>query len=1012
MKLQALSLKTKISLLLVSLFVAGVWLVVVLLAQRLERDVTALLSDQQFSVAAYVADEIDSNLANRVSLLEANAARVTPAQLADPRGLERFLEERVSLQNMFKDGLAFIARSGKGIADYPHLEARHLGSYVDADYFQAVLTTGRAAIGKARLDPHSGRPGIVIAAPIRDGRGGVIAVLAGFASLSDPTLFGPVERMTLGRTGYVAIDDPRHQLIVTSSDPARILDRMAAPGVNAMLDRFVAGYEGSGVAINSRGIETLTSAKRIATAGWIAQVVMPTREAFAPVWAMVRSAYEIAVAISLVMVLLTWLLIRRSFRRLDQATASIQAMTDGRAGIVTLPVVGVGDEVGRLVAAFNQLLAQRHAVELSLRESSERLQAVLLAIAESIFLLDREGRVILANPTGAARLGKAPAELVGQDVFALLPAEVAARRRGRFQDVFRTGQPLGYEDMRSGRHYASIHYPVLDASHHCTAVVLFAQDITERKQAEEQMQLASLVYRTTAEAMMVTDADGVILDVNPAFTRMTGFDAPEAIGQTPRILRSGRHDEAFYQAMWDKLIATGAWEGEIWDRRKNGEIYPKYVTINTAPASEGVPLRRIALFTDITEKKKSEEMIWRQANYDGLTGLPNRRMFMDRLTQEMRKAHRTGLPVALMFLDLDRFKEINDTLGHDMGDLLLKEAARRLSSCVRESDTVARLGGDEFTIVAGDLEDIGNAEHIAQEILRRLAKPFHLRNEVIYVTGSIGLTFFPGDAEEVEDLLKHADQAMYAAKNQGRNRYSYFTPHMQEAAQRRLRLANDLRGALAGNEFRVHYQPIVELATGRIHKAEALIRWQHPSRGLVSPAEFIPIAEDTGMIIDIGDWVFREAVRQVQKWRVDYCGDFQVSVNKSPIQFRNEGSSHGPWVDYLQQMGVPGQCVAVEITEGLLMEAGGVVRNHLLGFRDAGMQVSLDDFGTGYSSLAYLKKFDIDYLKIDQSFVRNLTAEYAAGEIEAGAVAACALGRIHGLVGRMHQGFRVGHGRL
>lgn len=500
----------------------------------------------------------------------------------------------------------------------------------------------------------------------------------------------------------------------------------------------------------------------------------------------------------------------------------------------------------------------------------------------------------------------------------------------------------------------------------------FVTDITERKRAEEQMQLAALVYKTSSEGMMITDADGMIMAVNPAFTQITGYAPDEVIGKTPRILRSGRHDQAFYQAMWQELKATGKWQGEILDRRKDGSVYPKWLSINTTSGEGGSVLRRVAQFYDMTEKKKSEEVIWRQANFDTLTGLPNRQMFMDRLGQEIKKSHRAGLPLALMFLDLDRFKEVNDTLGHDVGDLLLKEAASRLSSCVRDSDTVARLGGDEFTIILGEQGELGSVERIAQDILRKIAQPFHLGSEAVYVTTSIGITFYPEDATDMDTLIKHADQAMYAAKSQGRNRYNYFTRVMQTAAQNRMRLANDLHGALIDNQFRVYYQPIIELATGIVHKAEALIRWQHPTRGLVPPAEFIPIAEDTGMIIDIGDWVFREAARQVARWRTTHHAQFQISVNASPVQFNSDNNYHVAWSAYLQQLGLPGSGIVVEITESSLMEAGTTVINHLIGFRDAGIQVSLDDFGTGYSSLSYLRKFDIDYLKIDQSFVQNL----------------------------------------
>jgi diguanylate cyclase (GGDEF)-like protein/PAS domain S-box-containing protein len=494
----------------------------------------------------------------------------------------------------------------------------------------------------------------------------------------------------------------------------------------------------------------------------------------------------------------------------------------------------------------------------------------------------------------------------------------------------------------------------------------------QRKSGEESLKLAASVYETSSEAIMVTDADNRIIAINPAFTRITGYLEEDVLGQNPRMLKSGRHTNDFYRDMWGALNATGHWQGEIWDQRKNGEVYPKWLTINTVLNEEGVVQRRVALFTDITQKRITEQLIWNQANFDFLTELPNRQMFHNRLEQDIKKAYRTGKQLALLFIDLDRFKEVNDTLGHDMGDILLKEAAHRLSSCVRESDTVARLGGDEFTILLGDLEDPGSVDRVAQNILRVMAEPFRLGEDVAYVSASIGITLCPDDAATADVLLKNADQAMYSAKSLGRNRYSYFTRAMQEAALNRMRLANELRGALAGGQFRLFYQPIVELATNHIHKAEALIRWQHPQRGQVNPAEFIPIAEDTGMIVEIGEWVFREAAKQVAVWRASYHAEFQISVNKSPVQFRDETLHHIPWQDQLGQLGLPGQSIVVEITEGMLMDVSEAVISKLLAYRDAGIQVSLDDFGTGYSSLSYLKKFDIDYLKIDQSFTRNL----------------------------------------
>ena len=390
--------------------------------------------------------------------------------------------------------------------------------------------------------------------------------------------------------------------------------------------------------------------------------------------------------------------------------------------------------------------------------------------------------------------------------------------------------------------------------------------------------------------------------------------------------------------------------------------------------ADGKPLRMIGTFTDISSRKEAEALIRHQAFYDTLTGLPNRRMLRDRLEQEIKRSRRDLQELAILFIDLDHFKEVNDTLGHDRGDLLLVEAGRRIQACVRASDTVARMGGDEFTVILAELPSSSHLETILQKMLRALGEVFQLGSEQVFVSASIGITMYPADATEIEDLLKNADQALYVAKGAGRNRFSFFTPALQEAALTRVRLASDLRTALLEHQFHVVYQPIVELATGAIHKAEALIRWHHPTRGLVSPAAFIPIAESSGLIVEIGEWVFQQAARQVQMWRGSLSDDFQISVNKSPVQFHHNGTSGTTWADQLSARGLPGDSIVVEITEGLLLDTSASVADTLLALRAAGVGVSLDDFGTGYSSLSYLQKFDIDFVKIDQSFVRHLSA--------------------------------------
>lgn len=387
------------------------------------------------------------------------------------------------------------------------------------------------------------------------------------------------------------------------------------------------------------------------------------------------------------------------------------------------------------------------------------------------------------------------------------------------------------------------------------------------------------------------------------------------------------------------------------------------------------------IVVDITERKASEALVWQQAHFDALTGLPNRRLLRDRLEQGLVRSRRSQQPLVLMLIDLDHFKTVNDTLGHDCGDQLLVEATRRIRACVRETDTLARMGGDEFTVVLPELAGgAPQAEAIAARIIAALTEVFTLGGEQVYISASIGIARCPDDGVGIDNLLQHADQALYAAKDAGRNRFHHFTRALQDDAQLRMRLAADLRQALPQQQLSVVYQPIVHLASGQVHKAEALLRWLHPERGAISPAVFIPIAEASGLIGEIGEWVFRTAADQVQHWRATLHARFQISVNRSPLQFRGAAGPRGSWGEQLARRGLPGDAIVVEITEGLLLDTGTEVSAQLLALRDAGIPVSLDDFGTGYSSMAYLQKFDIDYLKIDRSFVSGLVDGSHQGE--------------------------------
>jgi diguanylate cyclase (GGDEF)-like protein/PAS domain S-box-containing protein len=506
-----------------------------------------------------------------------------------------------------------------------------------------------------------------------------------------------------------------------------------------------------------------------------------------------------------------------------------------------------------------------------------------------------------------------------------------------------------------------------------THFIAVKEDITARKRAEDQLRMNATVFDTASEGIMVTDVDNRIKTVNPAFSRITGYEPEDVIGLDPKVLSSGRHDAAFYRQMWKQVETRGFWSGEIWNRRKDGVVFPEWLSIVVIRDDIGEIKEYVAVFSDISQRKQDEEQIRRQANYDALTGLPNRSLFFDRLNQAVISARREHWLLALLFVDLDRFKAVNDSFGHVVGDEMLQEVADRVQSCIREADTVARFGGDEFVVLLHDLTEVNDAALVAEKIIDRLSAPFTIVGREVFLGASIGITVYPVDTEDPEAMLRHADMAMYRAKEAGRNRYQFFTVGMQEQVRERVELEQDLRLAVERDELELNYQPIVDASSGRVHSAEALLRWKHPQHGYVVPDVFIPLAEETGLISSLGDWVIREACRQLSVWQ-DSGVDIGITINISSGQ-RGGGLTSWSVAAILKELGVSGRLLTLEITEGLLMDDSEEVVNWLNGFKELGISLSVDDFGTGYSSLSYLKRFPVDVLKIDRSFIQGLPNE-------------------------------------
>jgi diguanylate cyclase (GGDEF)-like protein/PAS domain S-box-containing protein len=504
------------------------------------------------------------------------------------------------------------------------------------------------------------------------------------------------------------------------------------------------------------------------------------------------------------------------------------------------------------------------------------------------------------------------------------------------------------------------------------------QEITKQKQAEEALRIAATAFESQ-EGVFVTDVNHVILRVNKAFTAITGYSPEEAVGQTPKLLSSGRQKKNFYMKMWENINSRGSWDGEIWNRRKNGEIYPEYLVITAVKDATGIITNYVASLTDITMSQVAADKIKQLAFYDPLTQLPNRRLLLDRINHALAASRRSGEMGALMFIDLDYFKTLNDTLGHDMGDLLLQQVAARLTACVRECDTISRFGGDEFVVLLEDLsqqslEASAQAQEVTEKILFTLNHPYQLGTYTYQITSSIGATLFSGKEILAEDLLKQADIAMYQSKDEGRNTQRFFEPKMQEAITIRADMEQELRRAIEQNQFQLHYQIQVD-CNGKILGAEGLIRWLHPTRGMISPFDFIPLAEETGLIIPIGEWVLDTACVQLKSWQQNQLSqDLILAVNVSAKQFYQD--------DFVAQVlakvvryDINPTRLKLELTESMLVDNINDIITKMDALSKIGIQFSLDDFGTGYSSLQYLKKLPLNQLKIDQSFVRDIVSD-------------------------------------
>ncbi len=974
------SLKTRVTLFTLTIFLVSIWSLVFYSGRMLREGLERQLSEQQFATVSLIAADIDQELALRLNLLANVAAGISPAMMANSTALQAHLLQQPVFEILFNGGVLAIRPDGTAIAEVPRAAQRIGSNYRDRDYLVEALAMGKPSIGQPVMSKKPLLPVFDMVVPVRDSQGKVIGALAGEINLGAPNFLTHITDRTYGKTGGAFLITPKTRTIVAAFDKSRIMEVLPAQGVNPWIDRFMQGYEGSAIAVNPHGLEVLVSVKQVPVAGWYASVILPSKEAFASINELQRGMLVAALFLSVLAGGLTWWMLRRELSPLLHAAQALAAQSGTGLPPQALRITR-RDEIGDLIGGFNRLLDTLGLREAALRESELRLRAIIETEPECIKIVDAAGQLRQMNPAGLAMIeADTLDQVVGRSMLSVITPEFRAAFDAMHQRVLAgetvqmTFEVLG---LKGGRRWLETHaVPLLDNGQVVQLAV--TRDVTDRKQAEADLRIAAAAFESQ-EGMVITDANAVILKVNRAFSESTGYTQDELVGQTPSLLKSGRHNQEFYREMWESIGRTGGWQGEVWDRRKDGVIYPKWLTITAVRGDDGAVTHYIGTHFDITERKQAEDRIKELAFFDQLTGLPNRTLLLDRLKQAMTASSRNDSHGALLFIDLDHFKTLNDTFGHDMGDLLLKQAAQRLTACVREGDTVARLGGDEFVMMLANLssserEAATGIETVTEKVLATLNQPYQLANLSFHSTASIGVTLFKGQLASIDDLMKQADLAMYRAKETGRNAFHFFDPAMESVVKERAALEAGLRGAVAENQFVLYFQAQVS-GMGRVTGAEALVRWQHPERGLVSPAEFIPLAEETGLILPIGRWVLETACSQLAKWaQQPELAHFTVAVNVSAQQI-NRPDFVKQVLAVLEQTGADPRRLKLELTESLLVHNVEEIIEKMAALKAEGVGFALDDFGIGYSSLSYLKRLPLDQLKIDQSFVRDVLTD-------------------------------------
>jgi len=648
-----------------------------------------------------------------------------------------------------------------------------------------------------------------------------------------------------------------------------------------------------------------------------------------------------------------------------------------------------GLAAGAAIAMRNTIiLEQQHIIQAELNTTKERFQNLVETTSDWLWEVDRTGAYTYISPKLETLLGYKPSEIIGRTPFDLMPPCEAERVKQIFfsqiaKDELPINRLINSNLHKNGNEVIleTSGVPIYDELGVLKGYRGIDRDITASFKQDQKDKMASMVQDSTSQSVMVVDSHLKIISINPAFTKTTGYTFEEIKGKKPNVLSSGKQDKSFYQQMWKSINDIGYWQGEIWNRRKNGEIYPEWLNINSVKNHAGNIIYYSSIFSDISTQEHIRKRLHTLAYYDDLTGLPNRELFHDRLDYALTQARRHKSRLGLMFLDVDRFKNINDSLGHKTGDSLLIAVANKLQQCIRDSDIVCRIGGDEFTIILNDISQPEATARVAKKIIDEFSKTIKLSDDLeLYATTSIGICIYPEDGSSSDSLIMNADTAMYRAKESGRNNFQFYTSEMSQCYAERLSIENDLRRAINQDELNIAYQPQINLISGEIIGFEALVRWHHAEHGWVSPEKFIPIAEDTGLIYQIGEWVLKQACQKIKDWRERFNPNLKMAVNFSGHQLCKLNVVNGI-LRVLDEFDLPHEAIVLELTESSLMANVEAVIKTMDELSKTGIQLAIDDFGTGYSSLSYIKRFSIDKLKIDKSFVQDISTDKNDAEI-------------------------------